>query len=394
MAKLQKPVRVVIACQGGGAHTAFTAGVLDKILEQTRQPFEIVAISGTSGGAVCALLAWHGLSKNDPEVARKLLNEFWSDNSANSYLEKLWNLWSLWAVRSPIEAKVSPYYPGLSWALKQARHQADFMQKLLGFGDVGVFSSWSAFARKELEKYSLRTEFLDLKRLLEKHIDFSALPRGLQKPRLLVGAVEVLTGEFKAFDSWNDPILPETILASAALPNLVKAVQVANGVYWDGLFSQNPPVREFVKDVEPEDKPDQIWVIQINPRTRDKEPTSVEEILDRRNELSGNVSLQQEIDSIKTLNKVVKATDELFMAHPEISDSPAADSLRKYKTVKICRIEVDEAKLFSNQTSGLDYASKLDRSPSFIRRLVEHGKNQAQSFLDGWPEGVDYEIYP
>ncbi len=393
MEKLQKPVRVAIACQGGGAHTAFTAGVLNKILEQTRQPFEIVALSGTSGGAVCALFTWYGLSKNDPEMARKLLNGFWTDNSANSFMEKLWNLWALGAVRAPVEAKVSPYSPGLSWALDQALLQGDFMQKMLGFGDVGVFSSWSAFARSELEKYSLRGEFLDLKRLLEKHIDFSSLPRCLKKPRLLVGAVEVRTGEFKAFDSKIEPILPETILASAALPNLFKAVHIDNGVYWDGLFSQNPPVREFVKDVDLADKPDQIWVIQINPSKRDTEPTTVEEILDRRNELSGNVSLEQEIDFIKTLNKVVKATDELFKAHPEISASPAGDALRRYKTVKICRIEIDEQRLFSDRASGLDYASKLDRSPSFIQRLVEHGKSQAESFLDGWPESVDYEIY-
>ncbi len=393
MEKQQRPVRVAIACQGGGAHTAFTAGVLDKILEHNSQSFDIVALSGTSGGAVCALCTWYGLSKDDPEMARKLLNDFWTDNSAYSFLEKLWNLSALWAVKAPIEAKVSPYFPGLSWAMDQATLQGDFIQKMLGAGDVGVFSSWTAFARSELDKYVIRPEFLDLKRLLEKHVDFTSLPRRKKKPRLLVGAVEVCTGEFKAFDSMKDVILPETILASAALPSLFKAVHLEDGIYWDGLFSQNPPVREFVKGIALADKPDQIWVIQINPRRRDKEPTTVEEILDRRNELSGNVSLEQEIDSIKTLNKVARAADKLFTAHPEISATPAGEPLRKYKTVKICRIEIDEESLFSDEVSGLDYASKLDRDPSFIQRLIKHGKSQAQSFLDGWPEMVDYEIY-
>ncbi len=394
MAKKQKPLRVAIACQGGGAHTAFTAGVLDKILAQSQRPFEIVALSGTSGGAICALFAWYGLSRKDPALARKLLAGFWADNAANSLPEKLWNLWALWAVKSPVELKASPYHPGLSWALDQASRQSDLLQRMLEIGEGGVFSAWSAFARAEVEKYSLRAEFLDLQRLLEKHIDFSSLSRDLKTPRLLVGAVEVCSGQFKAFDSRKEPIRSETILASAALPSLFKAVQVDNGLYWDGLFSQNPPVREFVNDVALAEKPDQIWIIQINPQKRAKEPTTVEEILDRRNELAGNVSLQQEIDSIKTLNKVVRATDELFGAHPELSTSPAAAPLRKYQTVKICRIEIDEQSLRADHPSGLDYASKLDRSPDFIQHLVEHGQSQAESFLKSWPEKIAYEIYP
>ena len=198
-----------------------------------------------------------------------------------------------------------------------------------------------------------------------------------------------------AFTTWRtytSRSMPAFTGAFAAIPSLFKAVHLNNGVYWDGLFSQNPPLREFVKDVALADKPDEIWVIQINPRSRETEPKSVEEILDRRNELSGNVSLEQEIDSIKTLNKVVKATEELFQAHPEISSSPASEPLRKYKTVKICRIEIDEKQFFGDRVSSLDYASKLDRSPSFIQSLVEHGKNQAQSFLESWPKKVDYEI--
>lgn len=392
MGKIQKPIRVAIACQGGGAHTAFTAGVLDKILEQTPKQFEIVALSGTSGGAVCALFAWYGLSKKDPEMARNMLDRFWADNSAHSFLETFCNYWTLWAARSPIEAKVSPYYPGLDWILDQASVQDDFMKKMIGLGDFSVFSRWGDLARSQLKQFSLRDEFLDFKRLLEKHIEFSDLPRHLEKPRLLVGAVEVRAGTFKAFDSRKDMIVPETILASAAIPSLFKAVHLNNGVYWDGLFSQNPPLRELVKDVALTDKPDEIWIIQINPRSRKTEPKSMEEILDRRNELSGNVSLEQEIDSIKTLNKVVKATEELFQAHPEISSSPASEPLRKYKTVKICRIEIAEKQFFGDQVSSLDYASKLDRSPSFIQSLVEHGKSQAQSFLESWPQKVDYEI--
>src|SRR3712207_2530462 len=64
--------RVAIACQGGGSHTAFTAGVLQKLLRERNEKgynYEIVALSGTSGGSICALLAWYGLLTNDTNKA-------------------------------------------------------------------------------------------------------------------------------------------------------------------------------------------------------------------------------------------------------------------------------------------------------------------------------------
>ena len=86
------------------------------------------------------------------------------------------------------------------------------------------------------------------------------------------------------------------ILASAAIPTLFRAVWIDHKAYWDGLFSQNPPIRDFVQVSDSSDeKPDEIWVIQINPQGRPREPMSLEEIRDRRNELAGNLSLNQEI---------------------------------------------------------------------------------------------------
>src|ERR687894_1989908 len=94
--------RVAIACQGGGSHTAFTAGVLKKLLKEKvegKHDYEIVALSGTSGGAICALLAWYGLLMNDANRAVELLDSFWRDNSASSLQEKLVNDWLLGANR-------------------------------------------------------------------------------------------------------------------------------------------------------------------------------------------------------------------------------------------------------------------------------------------------------
>ena len=76
---------------------------------------------------------------------------------------------------------------------------------------------------------------------------------------LLVGAVDVLSGKFGAFNSRRDRISAETILASAAIPTFFRSVRLDGGTYWDGLFSQNPPIKELT-----DEKPDEIWVIQIN----------------------------------------------------------------------------------------------------------------------------------
>src|SRR3712207_4418678 len=90
--------RVAIACQGGGSHTAFTAGVLKRLLcAEELKGHEVVGLSGTSGGAVCALLAWHYLLRGDGAEAAQALDAFWRDNSASALHEQIANYWTVWA---------------------------------------------------------------------------------------------------------------------------------------------------------------------------------------------------------------------------------------------------------------------------------------------------------
>lgn len=309
--------KIAIACQGGGSHTAFTAGVLKEVFADAEH--EIVGFSGASGGAICALLAWYGLLSGGPGRASELLESFWRENSANDYWDMVVN--DLFVEGSRFQGlvavpEISPYF-------------------------------YPSIARNRL------------KDLLESHVEFDEL-EGLIRPGgpdLLVSAVEVLSGEFKIFR--ESEVTAETILASAAVPNLFRAVRIGAGVYWDGLFSRNPPVREFLSGRSASEKPDEIWVIQINPQRRPSEPTTTLDILDRRNELAGNLSLNQEVEAIQTIN------DLLPHLPPE-----------KYKEVTLRRIGLKK---------NLDAASKLDRSPSFIRELISHGEEQARAFL-AFPE--------
>jgi NTE family protein len=331
---LDDRVRVAIACQGGGSHTAFTAGALKKLLADER--YEVVALSGTSGGAICALLAWYALLENGgAQRAAELLDSFWRDNSAKGLLDAFWNEWFLWINRSQgsfVLPAVSPYdTPTSDWA--QAR----------------------------------------LKEMLTDRVEFGRIQSLLKgsSPMLLIGAVDVLSGQFKAFSSRRDKITAEMILASTALPTLFKAVHADGGVYWDGLFSQNPPIREL-----PRAKPDEIWVLQIDPKKRAEEPKSMTDILDRRNELAGNISLYQEIHFVKKMNHLVKKLGDQDVSPKErtlLVPGDEGEEVREYRHIDLRWIKM---------SMPLDFASKLDRNPSLIRNLMDYGERQAESFLE------------
>ncbi len=312
--------RVAIACQGGGSHTAFTAGVLERLLRGKSEgspDYEIVALSGTSGGSICALLAWYGLLTNGTNKAVELLNTFWKDNSASSPWESLLNDWLLLTNRL--------------------------------FGSIGGTPTVSPY-----NTYASSWAQDQLKGMLERHVDFGSIQELMKpsSPMLLIGAVDILSGDFKAFSSRRDAINVDMVLASAALPTLFKAVHTDGGVYWDGLFSQNPPVREL-----PDAKPHEIWVIRVDPEKRSAEPKTMPHILDRRNELAGNLSLHQETYFIEKINEWVK----------EGSLSGTKHEVIELKWIEMLR--------------DLDAESKLDRSPSFIRGMKAYGEEQAEEFL-------------
>src|SRR5689334_14074636 len=141
---------------------------------------------------------------------------------------------------------------------------------------------------------------MTLRALLEKHLRLHELPAPRPaQPKLLVGATNIQSGERTVFD--GETLDYDELIASAAVPLLYRAVKARNALYWDGLFSTNPPVREFTDLAE---LPDEIWVLQINPQRRAEEPRNVRDIVDRRNELAGNLSLAQELYFIDRVNQL------------------------------------------------------------------------------------------
>jgi NTE family protein len=307
------PKRIAIACQGGGSHTAFTAGVLKKILHGADSHLEIIALSGTSGGAICAVLTWYGLLTADKIKASQLLDNFWQANSATSWWDLLVNANVVNTTKLRNFISLPEFNPNL---------HANSGQQVL-------------------------------RHMLARHIDFSEMAKLAVHNNLacLVGAVDVLAGSFKVFK--NGEINLETLLASTAIPSLFRAVHANGRVYWDGLFSQNPPIRELTQF-----KPDEIWVIQVTPQTAQRVPVTLEAIKDRRDELTSNLSLEQEIYFINKINTLINAQ---------------ALKTDKYRVIKVRRIEM---------LHPLDFASKLDRSVGFIKEMMAYGEEEAANFLN------------
>jgi hypothetical protein len=219
-------------------------------------------------------------------------------------------------------------------------------------------------------------------------------------PHLLLGAVELHEGEFMAFSSERAPgdggISLDAVLASTTVPWLFRAKEMAGTddctlaprplALWDGLFSQNPPIRNFLSGVADDArKPDEIWVVQINPTEAKAEaggPGALSriafsggEIWDLRNALGGNLSLNQELGFVDAINRRMESGRGN-------DDAPAgAAARRRDKLVQVDRIVMDGSAVEAAAGMPLGANSKLDRDPRLRAALWDHGTLQARRYL-------------
>jgi NTE family protein len=376
--------KVAVACQGGGMHAAFSVGVLTEILEEVKDgKFELVGLSGTSAGALVALMVWYGLAPKNGVVgseveASKLLNKFWKNFVANTPAETLLNFFTYRTFKAE-EAEIP--WLGINAPLLAGT-----------FNPYGVV--YKAIAGC-LPTLGVRQQYFDLGELLKhycpkfKNVDWDSV-----KTRLLIGASEVVNGFETVFDSWvNSQLVPPNqgmrhsknywrqqlplslkgVAASGTLPIFRKAQKLTGeevDYYWDGLYSHNPPVRDFFTIDEKEHKPDELWIIRINPQQRGhKAPKTNASIIDRENELMGNLSLNKELDFILHVNK--------WCHDEELAQN------KKHVTVRTIKMTKETA-------DALQYSSKFDRSRAFMERLRDEGQEVAQSWLKQWPRVGKY----
>jgi NTE family protein len=350
--------RIAIACQGGGSQCAFVAGALKTLLTQRIQDrFRIVGLSGTSGGAINAALAWVQLlhqARGDEQAGADKLSACWADLSAQRPLEMVFDGMCIELLRLQ-ERGLLP-----SFATSPSSPQ---------------FQMWAQMAAF----FIARPEFTDLRALLLKHLDFESLPALVQRdsPVLLLGAADVLDGTFKIFNSLKGEIKVEAVLASAAIPTLFPAVTMDGHAYWDGIFSTNPPVGSFLREKAMGRGmiPQEIWIIQVNRAQHHDIPVRPGDIFDRRNQLAGNLSLQHELEVIDMVNLLLR------------EGALTAEFRARFGLDTTERIAVRFLRMSQQIAESLDYPSKLSRQPGYIARLFAEGEAQAIAFLDQLEEG-------
>ena len=352
--------RIAIACQGGGSQTAFTAGALKALCETAAaEGVDVVSISGTSGGAICAALVWYAAVKGERPIWKRLIN-FWKDNSAGNWAERAFNQFIIKSTRLVNRGMIPAF---------QLSPASPWLQMMMPFATIGQ-----------------RHEFTDFPTLLRKYIDFDEIAAWGSRPSrpvLIVGAANISTGKLSKFASTQESIRLEHILASCAIPTIFPAVQIGEHAYWDGLFSDNPPVNELVRSsiVGIENIPEEIWLIKINPTACPQVPVLPGDILERRNQLEGNISLFHQLTTLEDLNDMLLAGafNPEYLAKLDIKAPiriPKSFATEADKPYHIPCIEMS-----TELQETLDYESKLDRASRNIDSMITEGERSARCFL-------------
>jgi NTE family protein len=321
-----------LALQGGGAHGAFTWGVLDRLLEDERIRFD--GISATSAGAMNATALAAGMAVGGHEGARKALARLWR--------------------RVSHAASTSPLQPSLLERLF-GNHS---MAQSVGFVFFEMMTRlFSPYEFNPLNRNPLRQVLLD-------SVDFEALSPATCPIKLYLAATNVRTGKIKVFD--NSEIGVDTVLASACLPFLFQAVEIDGEAYWDGGYAGNPPIFPLIYNCSSSD----VVIVQLSPMRRDELPHSSMEILNRVNEISFNSSLLREMRAIRFVTRL-------------IDEGTVTDGSLRH--MRIHTIAADDV------IAKLSIASKLDGDWAFLTSLRDTGRERAEQWLDAHFDRIGVE---
>lgn len=252
--------QINLALQGGGAHGAFTWGVLDRLLEEEK--LQIAGISGTSAGAMNAIVLVNGFMQDGNAGAKNALECFWKEISdMGSVFQEPTTDWNL------------------DWSLS-----------------YNYFDLLSRF----LSPYALNPFNINpLREVLQKHLDVKTI-QACSRIQLFIAATHVETGHARIFGC--EELSVDAVLASACIPLLFQAVEIDGEAYWDGGYMGNPVLWPLIYKTNVND----ILLVQINPLRREGTPMRSSEIINRLNEITFNSSLIAEMRAIHFVSKLYK----------------------------------------------------------------------------------------
>lgn len=313
------PVLIDLALQGGGAHGAFTWGVLDRLLEEPW--LGIDGISGTSAGAMNAAVLVLGHARGGADGARAALEDFWRRVSQAAAFSPF--------RRSPFDVLMG------SWSLDNSP----------------LFVAFD-LASRVFSPYDLHASgFNPLADILKDAIDFDELAKA--PIHLFITATNARTGRGRVFK--NAEVTADVLLASACLPTMFRAVMIDGDPYWDGGYSGNPTITPLVRECKSRD----TILVQINPVERPGIPSSAREILNRLNEVTFNAPLLKELRMIALLRQVA---------------DPGNGEGAMWADMRIHRVS-------SDKMVELGYSSKLNAEWPFLCMLRDEGRKAADAFL-------------
>ncbi len=316
--KTPKQKIINLALQGGGAHGAFTWGVLDGLLEDGRIGFE--AATSASAGSMNAVVLAHGLTTGGSDGARQALHDFWERVSGAS---------SLMPGRGDA-------FLGMDWA--------PFFTEVV-MDTVSRMSSPYQFNP---------LNFNPLRKVLEDLVDFERIQQECAI-NLYLSATNVRTGKIKIFQ--DEEVTLDAVMASGCLPQVFQAVEIEGEAYWDGGYMGNPPIYPVIYHCKSSD----ILIVHINPLERDEIPKDPSSIMDRVNEISFNSSLMREMRAIAFVTDLIE--------RKQIKE-------RRVRKMHIHAVEGE------NLMRTLGVASKLNPEWSFLKKLRDEGAAAARSWLN------------
>lgn len=314
--------RINLALQGGGAHGAFTWGVLDRLLEDERIEFD--GISATSAGAMNATVMVYGYQQGGRSGAQQALANFWR--------------------RVAHAGSMMPFQP--TWW--------DRLSGERGLDNSPAFL-WLDFVSRIFSPYQLNPlNWNPLREVLEASVDFMALQNESLPIKLFLSATNVRSGKVKVF--CGNEITADSVLASGCLPFLFQAVEIKGEHYWDGGYMGNPAIFPLIYHCDSSD----VVIIHINPMHRDTLPVTAAEILNRINEISFNSSLMREMRAIGFVTRLID------------DGKVNGDDLKRLNIHSISA---------EMETCHLSVHSKLNADLAFLLELKAAGRRHAEAWL-------------